>query len=213
MILGTSYLTQIRGGEDSGQLVGGSQDAAVSDSPRSLGGWVALQLSQLVATIGAGYHKQHNTDDTHGVITCASISERSRTTPMGEWITAATADPTAFVGSGGMTWTVDIADQANVSYTLVGKTMTLSVRLDSTSVGGVLGPTLSMRIPGGFTAARQAAVPCLMTDNTVAFNTLCFMRVLANSKFVDFQRYDVANFQASANLTYIQAAQLSFEVT
>lgn len=205
------FLLQIQGASARGDEPP-TESAEAPGLRQSLGGWVALTFQQIVAAITTGYHTEHHDDDTHKDIHCDSISERGRDAAMGVWVTATTADATAFTGSGTMTWTVDIADQANVSYMLVGKTMTLNVRLDSTSVGGAVSNILRMRIPGGYIAARQAAVPCLITDNTLAFNTLCQMRVLANSNLVEFLRYDAANWTASANLTFIVAAQLSFEV-
>lgn len=199
------FIAQIRGSAQ--------ENTQASDTDlASRAGWIAETFQQQTAAITTGYHSEHHDDDRHKDIHCDSIAERGRTTPMGEWITAQTADATAFQGSGSMTWTVSIADQANVSYALIGKTMVLTVRLDSTSVGGVLSNTLRMRIPGGFIAARQAAVPCLATDNATAFNTLCFMRVTAGSEWLEFLRFDVANWQASSNSTYVQAAQIAFEV-
>jgi len=128
MKLGLAYITQIRGVEDRP----GGEDRPAADAPGEatpgvlsvLRGFLALQLTNLVATIGAGYHTEHNLDDTHKTITASgSISEHGRRTPLGEWIPLPFST-LAFVGLGTMTWTVS-PTLATIKYMVVGKTVFL----------------------------------------------------------------------------------------
>lgn len=78
------------------------------------------------------------------------IKERSRTTPLGEWINPA-FDAANFVGMGGGTWTVDSGDMIEYCYTLIGKVMFLSVYIATSSITGVV-DYVKIIIPGGFLA-------------------------------------------------------------
>lgn len=207
------FLLQIQGAAVEGEdLTPQAQESTDLPGKRlSLGGWVALTFQQVVASLMTGYHTEHHDDDTHADIHCDSISERSRDVAMGVWKTALTADASAFTGSGAMTWTVDIGDQAN-SYTLIGTTMILTVRIDTSSVGGVPNNILAMRIPDGFHAVRAGSGTCLIYDNTLATAVLGQMRVLTSAPtVVQFLRFDGANFAASANNTAV-VGQLAIEV-
>lgn len=80
-----------------------------------------------------------------------ALTERLRTTPMGEWITVAFVAG-SFTASAGA-WTVIAANQITFAYTLVGKTITVAFRFDSTNVTAA--PLqLLVAIPGGFVAAK-----------------------------------------------------------
>lgn len=74
------------------------------------------------------------------------IYERARTTPLGEWIDVPynAANFTASVG----TWDVEAGDQIEYSYSIVGKTMFLKFRIQTTNVSNA--SQLRVAIPGGF---------------------------------------------------------------
>lgn len=227
MKIGLSFLPQVQGNAQSTGLDGsgaparGNEQDDAQDQPHAADdsgwlhtlntrmGYVAQTFRQLVAGLSAGYHTEHNTDDTHAAIHCTSISERSRTTAMGVWVDATVADATAFTGSGAMTWTVDLSDQAN-RFTLIGTTMILNVRLDSTTVGGVVSFQLNMRIPGGFTASKSCSATCLIYDASTSA-VVGQMRTLAGTTLINFFRFDGGNYTAGANTTSI-AGQLAIEV-
>lgn len=57
MKIGLSYITQIRSGD-----------------PTNVGGWVAQTFNQLAASIGTGYHTEHQDDDTHGNVHALTLT-------------------------------------------------------------------------------------------------------------------------------------------
>ena len=61
-----------------------------------------------------------------------AITERGRTTPLGEWIDVPYSAANFYAAAG--TWTVEAADQVTFQYMLVGKTLFLNVWLQTTSV-------------------------------------------------------------------------------
>lgn len=203
MNIGLSYITQIRGGEYSGQLV---PDEGLPQS-RSLGGWVALTFNQLVASLTSSYHAEHNADDTHKTIHASgTISERSRTVPMGEWVAGNTGATNFSVGTG--TWTVPTANINAHHHMLIGKTLFYRGAFVNTSVSAGTTP-LSITIPGGFTAASWAETAIVALDNNVA--SLAFARVSQGNKTIDLFRTDGANWAIAAALTDV-SLEISFEV-
>lgn len=138
----------------------------------------------------------------------AGYTERGYAARMGEW-TGVTFNAASFTASGGGTWTLTIADQTTFAYTLVGLTMIVSFFFDATSVAAA-GTTLSVTIPGGFSAARTMMNPLgALLDNGIA--TPGFALVAASGTQINFLRLDGAAFTNSVNLTYVRG-QLSFEV-
>lgn len=115
-----------------------------------------------------------------------------------------------FVGSGSMTWTVAVGDQTTFAYRKVGKTMTVSVVLVTTSVGGVLGGFLQIVVPGGFTVAKETETLCHIIDNGVA--SIGLMAVGGGDSFILLTRLDGSDWSASTNQTAI-AGQITFETT
>lgn len=180
MIIGLDYLPQIRGGDDSGQVVGGATDEAAkaSDVPQALGGWIALQLNKLVATISAGYHTEHNSDDTHRDIHANSISERGRLTANGVW-SSVPFNPANFVGSGAMT--VSVGSQVVFAYTLYGKTMLITFVLNSVTIGGTPDTYIKIRIPGGYTSGRTAVSSIIAFNNSATVGSLAYALMQAPS--------------------------------
>src|SRR5262245_39274243 len=124
-------------------------DQIRSGHPAKAGNWVAQTFTQTVGAISAGYHTEHTADDTHGAIHCTSISERSRTTPMGEWQSLATP---AVVGSGAMT--VTIGTVRTYAWTLIGKTILVAFDFQSITIGGTPDLFIKVPIPAGFHANR-----------------------------------------------------------
>lgn len=220
MNIGLSYMTQIRGGDDTGQLVGGDTkpdgspvpiDLSEDQTPKSLGGWIALTFNQLVAAVSAGYHKEHNTDDTHGAIHCTSLSERNRTTPLGEWISAPIQADT-FTGSGAMT--VSVSAMRTYAYTLMGKTLTVAWMLDTVTVGGTPDIFIKIKIPGGYTSAKVMLANTYASDNgTARIVPTTVQQPSASAEpyiFVAIAGF-ATNWSASAGNTKL-FGQISFEV-
>jgi len=136
------------------------------------------------------------------------IFERSRTTKLGEWTAVAYSAGNFTVTSGGGTWTVDSGDQAFYSYTVIGKTMTLDVVLNATSITGSVSQ-IGVAIPGGFTCPGQAWGTSFLYDNSssVFVPAAAFMV----STKVLIQKGDGTNFTASTNNTYIRVL-MSFPI-
>lgn len=106
------------------------------------------------ATITSGSTLRVQTD---GLVLSGPVYERGRygAAAMGEWISV-TYNAGNFTNGSGGTWTVDSADQLGLSYTLVGKTMTVSFDLRNTDVSLATGE-LRVAIPAGFVAAAAAS--------------------------------------------------------
>lgn len=200
MNIGFSYLNQIRGGDDSGQIVGGGENApsgTPQEEPRSLGGWVALTFTQVVAAIAGGYHKQHNGDDTHAGITadsCVSTAgyrEHGRAVNAGEY-TSVPFSSAYFTASGSMTWTPTAVLQVTYAYTLVGHLMTLMLYVTGPTAG-VASDTVKVTIPGGMRAALQTYGAFVCRD-AGGGNQIGGWFVTAGATVVSFQKAPVTNF-------------------
>lgn len=211
MKIGLSYMTQIRGGEDTGQLAADSADDPLG-SKRALGGWIALTFNQLVATLTAGYHTEHNDNDTHGDIHCDTISERARTTPMGEWIKIPVV-PGDFNTISAATWTVGTANVVRLAYTMVGKTMTIALYISNSSVSAATAQFLTFKLPGGYKSAAETYNPCIIKDNGVRGTG--YFGVIQTSPGGEALLYiecgGAATWAVSASNTSV-FGQLSFEV-
>ncbi len=142
-------------------------------------------------------------DGTH-----QQVRERGRTTPMGEWITPPYV-ATDYSGTGGMTWGVDLADVVTFAYMLIGKTMFVNGVWNTTSVTAPLGVTLTVKIPGGFTAAKTMRCANRATDNGVV--TATNGGVDAGGTVMLIQRLDGAAWTASVNNSNIRLSA-AFEV-
>ncbi len=134
--------------------------------------------------------------------------ERSRTTRLGEWISVSFSAGN-FTANGSMTWTVGSGDQTTFRYTLVGKTMTVSVWLDNTTVGGTLNTALFVAIPGGFTGAANMMTPIVLYDNGVSRPGFAY--VSPGGSVINVQRNDFGNFTAATDTTTVRFT-MSFEV-
>lgn len=137
----------------------------------------------------------------------AGVFERGRSVASGDW-TPVTFVAANFTGNGTLVWTVEIADQATLAYTLIGKTMTVSFYINDTTVAGT-GSVLQIRIPGGFLAKRAMANACALYDN--ATFEIGFVSVDAGGGTINIRRPAAANWTASANSTTV-LGQLAFEV-
>lgn len=176
-----------------------------------LTGFTKQTIQQLVTKVGAGYHKQHNADDTHSTVTATGpISERGRTVAMGAWT------PVPFLASRytatGTTWTVTNAQQATLKYMLVGTTLFVTFYINASTVGGATA-NLFITLPLNATSTVSAYGTCTYNDNgtygvgTVlavtgqSFPQLKLMKDIGGS----------VNWSNSAAFTV--AGQIAFEVT
>lgn len=138
-----------------------------------------------------------------------SVSERSRTVPMGEWTT-----PTFAAGnftSDPGTWVVEAADVTTYAYMLVGKSMTLSFIINSTTVTGT--PTsLRISIPGGFTAVKYMDNAGNKKDNGGISGNDMTIESSVGANYVTLLRdYGSTAWTASTNATSVRG-QITFEI-
>lgn len=113
-----------------------------------------------------------------------------------------------FTATGGGTWTVQSADQLVFRYMVVGKTMRIALRLDTTSVSGTV-TFLNVAIPGGFSSAFGLSAPCIIYDNNGAVPGHGEAVFLGN--VIRLGKGDGPAFSASTNLTYMRM-MLTFEI-
>lgn len=135
---------------------------------------------------------------------------------IGKWIAIGVTDVSFGSGVGGaMSWTVEPADiagqYASLAYCLIGKTLLLTVRIASSTVGGTLSNILTMTLPKPYMAVRASNGACTIYDNTSSAGVAGVVRIGAGSSIVEFIRADTANFSASTNNTSI-LAQMAIEV-
>lgn len=120
-------------------------------------------------------------------------------------------DVNDFFATAAMTWTVDLADVANFSYSINGKFIKINLQLNTTTVGGVVaGANLQLKIPNGLLAARNIAGGCLAAPAGAATESVAWS-VTAGSNIITILRY-AANWVLGANNTSINLADVEIEV-
>ena len=118
----------------------------------------ASLIERWQADISSGWQADHLSDGTHRY-----VRERSRTTPMGEWITVPFA-PSMFHTNAG-TWTVGFAAYITVAYMLVGKSITVRFYIESSTITIATPNQVFMDIPGGYRAKTMMFGTFLYDDN------------------------------------------------
>ena len=126
-------------------------------------GYVQRTIKQLIANIGAGYHKQHNANDTHGTITATgSIAERNRTVPQGVWTTLPFG--ASYYTASTSTWTVSAGQQTTLKYMLIGTTLWVTFYINTSTVGGTPA-SLFITFPLNASSSAAAYGTCSYNDN------------------------------------------------
>jgi hypothetical protein len=119
----------------------------------------------------------------------------------GNWIAPAFSAGD-FTANGAMTWTVENGD-VRVYYWLRGRSLQVSIRLSSTSVGGTLDTKLLMKIPGGFTAAFIGAAPAWIATNGPVREVGYAQTDSTGATQITFRRLAEGNWVADTNGTWI----------
>jgi hypothetical protein len=88
-----------------------------------------------------------------------------------------------FTASAG-TWTVDLADQFEYAYMLVGKTMVLRYSIATTDVSNA-GVTLKMAIPGGFVSAARVQRGIGVAADAGGARVAALVEVTASARVID----------------------------
>lgn len=164
---------------------------------------VADELDALIARVSGFLSVSHNEDGT--------LTDAGQSTGPSTW-TIVPFNSGMFTGFSDMIWTVT---QADVSYRVVGDTMTIAFNIVNSSVSGTRNGVLRMAIPGGY------KIPVTMVDTVVAYdnNTPVLAKVLVlpvgtfgGDGNIWFSKADLTSWAASVALTTIQGT-FSFHVT
>jgi hypothetical protein len=116
-----------------------------------------------------------------------------------------------FTGSGAMTWTVEVGDQGDFHYSVVGKTMTMWFYLSTTTVGGTPDTVLYILIPGGFIPAITTKALIEVLDNSSAKTGSAVAAIGVNRIAVYNAVSGGTNWTASTNATAVRG-QITFAV-
>lgn len=115
-----------------------------------------------------------------------------------------------FVAVGGGSWTVASGDQSTFKYIKVGKTLTVSLFLVTTTVAGTV-TSVTVPIPGSYVSANASGGDCKIYDNTATAFESGHWVVGPGGTTITFVRAATAAFSASTDLTSIRATMI-FEV-
>lgn len=181
------------------------------------GTWITQTFAQLTAGISAGYHKEHNADDTHGTVTAdtlrsrAAIYEQARLVGLGYCANVLDQfDASRFTASGTMGWTVTAATILAYRYTRIGNLVCLLFHLGGTSITAPVSTTLYLPLPAGI---LQPSIdpsldllqenPCRILDNGVSTAGRCFVESPDSARMA-ITRLDGANLTASVTNTGVR---------
>jgi hypothetical protein len=114
-----------------------------------------------------------------------------------------------FTANGIMTWTVAAGDVQVYAYTIIGKMMTVSFRINTTTVAGTPNTDLNIKIPASKVATKAMYNPILIIDNGV--RSIGVAAVATGGTLIILNRTDVANWTAAVDTTYVMG-QITFEI-
>jgi hypothetical protein len=116
--------------------------------------------------------------------------------PYGYWVDVP-FNAANFSGYGGMTWTVAGSNVPVNHYTITGKTMTWSVRVQTSTVGGTLTPYLLLMIPAGATGRLASDGGVHVWAYTAVGNVFAVASIYGgNRQQVVIQNTDATNWVA-----------------
>jgi len=136
-----------------------------------------------------------------------AVAMSSKLTKPGGW-TAPAFDAGNFTADGAMTWTVEAGDVQTLAYTIIDKTMVVTVRIVSSTVGGTPSTGLLILIPAGKTATKTMQNICRVDENGTS--EIEEIRVTAAGTQIAIYRF-AGNHVASTNATLV-FAQITFEI-
>lgn len=117
-----------------------------------------------------------------------------------------------FTGNGTQTWTLAAGDVATNRYVEHGKSMTWSIQIDTSSVGGVANTELRATIPNGRTIAGRSQVRAALVSDNGTVRDGVVVRAIGGNTYVSIIRTDLAsNWTASTNNTSVWFT-ITFEV-
>jgi hypothetical protein len=141
---------------------------------------------------------------TGNMSVAGTLTERGRGTPMGEWVSFT---PTMTAASG--TWTGGTVTSAK--YMMVGKSMTVNVKISSASVSTST-VWLNVTIPGGYTTAGEMGQTATIIDNGTPGRAWLATSSAGGTGLTLFKDMALStNWSASSSATSIQF-NITFEV-
>ena len=142
------------------------------------------------------------------VIAVSGYRERGRTVPLGEW-TLIPYVAGNFTGQSPMTWAVDAADQADLSYTLIGKTALVNFDLRNTTFSGTASPQVFIATPAAISqkAGKVTFAWCRIANVTNQAGLV----YTAGGTTLAIQLTSLANFQLGTNNVTIQGS-IAYEI-
>src|SRR5262249_42789078 len=128
--------------------------------------------------------------------------ERDRNVALGEWTAVSFASGNFTASSGN--WTLTSGDQLLFRYSLIGKTLLIHFRLDTTTVSAT--PTnLRVTLPGGFTVAQDGFAGGLVyNDNATGWDGGGQIYATATKTYIELYRSDLAAWATSTDQTYVR---------
>ena len=138
-----------------------------------------------------------------------SVISSANSSISGEWPSVAHSGGN-FTAAGGGSWTVDLADQSVLAYSIIGKTMIVSFAITSTDVTGTVS-ALQIAIPASKTAAKLASAP-LSALNDAGTDRRGYCSVQAAATVIQIFRSDLSNFTATASDNTSVSGQIIFEI-
>jgi len=108
-------------------------------------------------------------------------------------------------------WTVAVADIIAYAYSLVGKTMTLSFWLNTTTIAGTPSNTLLIKVPASKTIVGYSVNPCVCYNNSVAKAGIVAAEAGETYLKLYYDLTTAPNWTAESNTTNAKG-QITFEV-
>src|SRR5262249_26037279 len=135
--------------------------------------------------------------------------ERDRNVALGEWTAVSFASGNFTASSGN--WTLTSGDQLLFRYMLIGKTLFIKFRLDTTTVSAT--PTnLRITLPGGFTVAQDGFAGGLVyNDNGAGWNGGGHIYTTSGQTYVELYKSDLSNWATATDTTYVRG-QVQVEI-
>lgn len=129
----------------------------------------------------------------------------------GSWITP-TFTAGTYTANGGGTWTVASGDVTTYRYLVSGRTITISIETDTSTIAGTVG-SLNIFLPLGYTAITINRMPALVMDNSLTVSVAATVQTTAAGFTMTVALLNSAtNFAASVDQTSVRFV-ITFEVT
>lgn len=112
-------------------------------------------------------------------------------------------------GSGTLTWTVASGDQVVYAYIVIGKTLTLSWHITTSTVAGT-GTELRLAVPVGFTYSRSIRTVGYYSDNGT--EGVGLVSYVAADAYVRIYKSSTSSNWSAATDTTITAGQITLEI-